>query len=288
MKVHEGEAPFSCGVCARKFKWRVGYTNHLAKHSQEKPFKCMDCPEVLSSDESLKSHILSSHTSRNVAVKKYFCELCPQGYTRRWNLKQHMQTHKHDQGETPLEIKDSNLASIDSQEGEAIKQEPTSEDENENTNSMFDLSMPEGERIKSENDTNDIDDSSIKIEPVSYFDYEQNVEVSPQSLENENKYCSKCNQLHPLKKFCRRKRKVYRKVYSCEFCKKASFEKESDLKVHLQEHENFNQGISDEEIKPFTCIPCGRQFKFMHRFKMHEQSHAQERNAIDQLTKDKE
>ncbi|XP_056451193.1 zinc finger protein 271-like [Gadus chalcogrammus] len=90
---HNGEKPYGCDQCTKRFQLKGSLKIHMRTHSGEKPYSCDQCVKRFSQSSDLKVHMWTH--SRE---KPYWCDQCGKGFSKSSNMKIHMRTHS---GEKP-------------------------------------------------------------------------------------------------------------------------------------------------------------------------------------------
>ncbi|VVC93635.1 unnamed protein product [Leptidea sinapis] len=95
--IKEGQKPFLCKVCCRRFCTEIALKNHTWTHDSQnfgsaRQYKCAICEEDFHSQWNLKKH-LAIHTSKK---KLYTCADCSRTYSTLSSFKTHQITHSTD------------------------------------------------------------------------------------------------------------------------------------------------------------------------------------------------
>ncbi|KAH7704710.1 hypothetical protein AAVH_28095 [Aphelenchoides avenae] len=59
--IHSDERPFKCEECPKSYKWHGGLIAHRRLHKGEKPFKCDECDAAFTYESGLKNHKRRHH-----------------------------------------------------------------------------------------------------------------------------------------------------------------------------------------------------------------------------------
>ncbi|XP_063957309.1 zinc finger protein 814-like [Lytechinus pictus] len=80
---------FTCGVCGKVIVGRFShFRRHLRCHSEERPYKCDQCPLAFRDANSLNCHLPIHKEERD-----YLCEDCGMAFKRPINLRMHRKVH---------------------------------------------------------------------------------------------------------------------------------------------------------------------------------------------------
>ncbi|XP_043228146.1 histone-lysine N-methyltransferase PRDM9-like isoform X5 [Amphibalanus amphitrite] len=93
MRTHTGERPYGCSICTVRFTQRSHLTTHIRTHTRERPYGCSLCTARITRGSHLNIH-MRMHTGE----RPYGCSICTARFTRGSHLNLHIRTHS---GERP-------------------------------------------------------------------------------------------------------------------------------------------------------------------------------------------
>ncbi|XP_019761633.2 uncharacterized protein LOC109538706 [Dendroctonus ponderosae] len=85
---HNGDKPFKCSRCGKRYATEDVFLRHEGKHAGNKPHKCLMCPKMFNHKTDLRRHICC-HTGK----KPYACTICDKGFIRKDHMVKHVDTH---------------------------------------------------------------------------------------------------------------------------------------------------------------------------------------------------
>ena len=109
------EKKYICEICSWKFRFKINLIRHMRSHTGEKPFKCETCGKGFSRKWNLKLHYEGKYCQKTInqqnncgpslqnqqnlngsiplGEKRHKCEICGKAFTRKNNLKHHLNFH---------------------------------------------------------------------------------------------------------------------------------------------------------------------------------------------------
>lgn len=88
MRTHNGQKPYGCKYCERKFSDFGSRIKHERCHTGERPYVCTQCNKSFA-----YSHVLTSHMLTHTGERRFSCDECGKRFTKSHHLKAHKNTH---------------------------------------------------------------------------------------------------------------------------------------------------------------------------------------------------
>jgi len=89
--VCQGDPPFDCKTCGRKFSARCNLLRHIRLHTGERPYACDVCGKTFVDQSTLRQHCLV-----HSGDKPFQCSVCNKRFLFRKKLKIHQRLHTGD------------------------------------------------------------------------------------------------------------------------------------------------------------------------------------------------
>ncbi|KAK3586814.1 hypothetical protein CHS0354_020025 [Potamilus streckersoni] len=231
MALHTNEKPFECNICGQTFTLKGNMKKHLQLHNGDKKFQCKLCEKVFSTKGNLKQHVLNHDGS-----KPFGCRICHKTFRIKGNLTKHMALHE----ERPYKC-DICFMPFTGEKRLAAHM----------------LRHDSQYAVKVETD-------EIVLCPVcnESFPYSSNLSVHFK-IEHSNQLlrykCNLCSKLCKERGAYLRHKAIHSRPFKCEICDK-TFPVACILQRHL---------ICHSEEKPFKCTFCGRAFSRFGNLERH-------------------
>ena len=85
--------PFRCGVCARSFPFKSGLKVHMARHSDDRNYKCRFCEKAFNCNSDVRQHENVVHFKQKKVANLPRCEVCGKSFANEASLYSHKKIH---------------------------------------------------------------------------------------------------------------------------------------------------------------------------------------------------
>ncbi|KAH0518035.1 MDS1 and EVI1 complex locus protein EVI1 [Microtus ochrogaster] len=89
MLSHTEEREYKCDQCPKAFNWKSNLIRHQMSHDSGKHYECENCAKVFTDPSNLQRHIRSQH----VGARAHACPECGKTFATSSGLKQHKHIH---------------------------------------------------------------------------------------------------------------------------------------------------------------------------------------------------
>uniref|UniRef100_A0A1Q3EYT7 C2H2-type domain-containing protein n=1 Tax=Culex tarsalis TaxID=7177 RepID=A0A1Q3EYT7_CULTA len=89
MRIHNGELPYKCPYCPKRFRGQTAMDCHVYHHTKQGT-KCPQCDSVFATPSIVKQHMREVHTTE----RSHTCQICGVTYKHRKTLRLHLRNHQ--------------------------------------------------------------------------------------------------------------------------------------------------------------------------------------------------
>ena len=97
---HKNVFKYRCQVCHQRFLNKTQYSIHLTRHTNIKPFGCMNCKNASYSTAAQ----LSQHVTMCLSGSQFRCQICGKNFATQTTLRQHVQNVHQAKGEFKCDL----------------------------------------------------------------------------------------------------------------------------------------------------------------------------------------
>jgi len=87
--VHDKKKTYECEICKKRFASKRDVSQHLNRHTGDRPFKCSQCPKSYPDPSNLREH------AKVHSEPKYECDFCGEKFKQLQSLKIHRDFRKN-------------------------------------------------------------------------------------------------------------------------------------------------------------------------------------------------
>ncbi|CAH0555901.1 unnamed protein product [Brassicogethes aeneus] len=281
-----------CPTCSKTFECNYRLNEHIRTHTGERPNVCDTCNKRFNSKSDLKRHVVIIHLN----IKKYKCQHCGKGFSRKFYLRDHERTHT---GERLY----SSCCAKEFTSYYSLYHHEKKHKYNKKYVKKVDPNKPVKEKAEDEGNY-----PCYICPKVLRTDYSLKRHISVKH-DARNLTCDECGgayaSIRQLNEHIRGTHKDHPytiahniKEFSCMICAK-EFKYKSSLRDHMRVHTGdtkfkcaecdkicLNKRKLNEHTrihtgeKPYTCSYCGKSFRTLTNMSEHQKTHTGERNHV--------
>nr|CAB3267971.1 zinc finger protein 236-like [Phallusia mammillata] len=230
------KGPFTCTICNVQIAKITAFKRHLKEHSNEKAFKCAQCPEMYNVESNLVLH-KAIHADKG-EDGGYKCPTCSRSFMRIASLKSHLPVHLIDETMICTECGDEFTLKSELESHMAQHRRDLQKHLSDRTSPFFPVDQ--------------VIQQSMEMNPETQRKYRRKANPAK---------CPFCNK--EFRKECQLKRHILihtgEKPFACTLCDKA-FNQKSALQIHMMMHSGK---------KPYTCPHCPQLYTQRGNLRMH-------------------
>ncbi|XP_053146020.1 zinc finger protein 436-like isoform X2 [Hemicordylus capensis] len=255
-RAHLGDKPYTCLHCGKSFGVSLDLTRHLRTHTDEKPYKCSECGRCFRHGSSFVSH-LRSHTGE----KPLKCTCCGKGFSISSDLIRHERSHT---GEKPYKCTDCGRSFCHSSQLTIHRRIHTGEKSYKclDCGKIFSVSslLNGHQRIHSGEKPYKCLDCGKTFSGRSHLNRHQRIHTGEKPFK-----CLVCGKSFCMSSDLIAHERIHtgHKPYKCLDCGKSFSQKQ-----HLTSHQRTHTGE-----KPYVCSHCGKGFSVSSNLNTHERTH---------------
>ncbi|XP_037943577.1 zinc finger protein 23-like [Teleopsis dalmanni] len=258
--IQQGEGPFTCDFCKKKFPVLSVLENHRRSHTGEKPYTCTECKQCFAHKQALNHHM-----TRHTGEKPYSCTTCNKSFAVKESLKRHLKIHT---GEKPFACSECNQCFAIKEALNLHMRRHTGEKPFTCTECNQCFSRKQALSAHMMRHTGER--PYMCTECKHCFARKQGLELHMKRHSGEKPFiCTECSQCFATKESLNRHMKLHtgEKPFTCPECNRR-FAFKLALKRHMRRHTGE---------KPHTCTECNKSFGVKQELKRHMRQHTGEK-----------